>query len=439
MVIEEKLTEHSSYINEVTDLLIEGRHVSLKLQESLANGKMIQKLENLPDLVSKAHLFESLSMSETDVDSDEVEFLPVNRLIGKEEIGDVLKIVEEVLPTGQYTSGEYVNRFEEALKEYTRFSHCVTTSSGTTGLSIALLAAGVSAGDEVIMPSNSFAATENAVMSMGAHPVWVDIDQDTYCLDASKIPALITRKTKAILPVDLYGRQPDQQAIRKVADTYNLTVIEDGCQAIGSESLGEYSDLLVLSFNPYKNLGVCGKSGAILTNDKELSLQCKRLSYHGFSVGEKNVKETKYGFNARMDNFQAAIGLERFKYLTLNNFKRSLLAKRYIEKLNILEKEGKISLPENTYDHVWHLFSIRVHHNQRNSIKQRIQDNYKVQTDVYYPYLSHQQNISYLQNKRQSLSNTELVHSELLHLPLFPQFTLKEQDQVVEALRNELA
>ena len=170
-------------------------------------------------------------------------------------------------------------------------------------------------GAEVIIPANSFAATENMVLAAGATPVLVDIDPDTYNINPTKIEANINRKTRAIIPVHLYGRLADIDRIRDVADRFNLHIIADAAQCFGVSRLGEKCHASILSFNPFKNFGVCGKGGAIITKDNSFAERCHEIGYHGFSRDRKNFKVAPYGYNARMDNFQAAIALARFPFL----------------------------------------------------------------------------------------------------------------------------
>lgn len=367
-----------------------------------------------------------------------IEFMPVNRLISQDEVEKIIGVLKDVLPTGQFTSGPFSKKLEEVIGSYLNKKFVIATSSGTDALMVSLLSIGIQPGDEVIMPANSFAATENAVLAVGAKPIFVDIDQKSYCIDPSKIEEAITPKTKCILPVHLYGKQCEMKKIREIAGIYQLRVIEDACQAIGSSNLGEYGDIIVLSFNPYKNFGVCGKAGAIVTDNETLAIRCNQYSYHGFEIDKKNKKVLDFGFNSKIDNLQAAIGLERIKYLSYNNLKRVYLAQRYIRELKDLEDRGLIKLPMMTEDNVWHLFPIRVENGRRDELKNKLYQLYNIETDIYYPVLSHKQNTKWIKENdlQNNMFNTEQVHKEILHLPLHPNMMLEEQNFVLEGLFN---
>ncbi|WP_255285605.1 DegT/DnrJ/EryC1/StrS aminotransferase family protein, partial [Bacillus wiedmannii] len=367
-----------------------------------------------------------------------IEFMPVNRLISQDEVEKIIGVLKDVLLTGQFTSGPFSKKLEEVIGSYLNKKFVIATSSGTDALMVSLLSIGIQPGDEVIMPANSFAATENAVLGVGAKPIFVDIDQKSYCIDPSKIEEAITQKTKCILPVHLYGKQSEMKKIREIADIYQLRVIEDACQAIGSSNLGEYGDIIVLSFNPYKNFGVCGKAGAIVTDNETLAIRCNQYSYHGFEIDKKNKKVLDFGFNSKIDNLQAAIGLERIKYLSYNNLKRAYLAQRYIRDLKELEDRELIKLPKMTEDNVWHLFPIRVENGRRDELKNKLYQLYNIETDIYYPVLSHKQNTKRVKENdlQKNILNTEQVHKEILHLPLHPNMMLEEQNFVLEGLFN---
>lgn len=406
----------------------------LRVRASLANEKLREEIEKNKHIDMRA-MTELLSSSDGNGFS-KVSFLPKERLLSSEEKDALKSALVKSVDSSEFTSGGDVAVFESAISSFLAIRDTVAISSGTDAMVIALSALGVSHGDEVILPANSFSATENAVLAVGATPVFCDIAVGSYNIDADKIADLVTPATKAIIPVHLYGKAACMPKIKDVANEHGLKVIEDACQSIGMTGLGVYSDCAILSFNPVKNFGICGKGGAIVTNDDALSYRCQSLSYHGFIPGEKNVKLESYGFNSKLDNILACGALSILPYLSLNNLKRTILAKRYIEKLQPLEALGKVLLPRYEIDNVWHLFPVQVLGDT--SIKS-LTDFFKkknIDSEVYYPVLSHMQETSFAKNvkKTTQLATTELYHSRLIHLPLYQNFTQDEQDLVIEAM-----
>ena len=427
----ENMTCTSKQLFVLLNDLKEGKHAGeCRIDDTLANQKLKETLQQ-----DQFDLTANL-LNRMDSPPSRVDFMPLHRLITEEEVDDVIHAVKGVLPTGQFTSGSYVGVFEAEIAALLRKKHVMASSSGTDAMIVALKAAGIGQGDEVIMPANSFAATENAVLAAGGTPVFCDIDPVTFCMDPSELEACITLKTKCILPVHLYGKLPDMEAIAKIADKYGIPIIEDACQAIGVSDLGKNSLCSILSFNPYKNLGTCGKAGAIVTDDPSFASACMEYMYHGFELNQKNKKAADYGFNAKIDNLQAAIGLARMKHLSLNNLKRLYLADRYITHLQQYEDRGLIQLPQMTDDHVWHLFTIKMISGNRDQVKDMMLKFHNVQTDIYYPILSHHQNTPLVKAnyRHTSLPVTESVHKQMLQLPLYPGLTVEEQDKVMEAL-----
>ncbi|MET8030554.1 DegT/DnrJ/EryC1/StrS aminotransferase family protein [Streptomyces avermitilis] len=369
---------------------------------------------------------------------DPVPFLPKSRLWTRGEQRIAIERFARVVADGELTSGPAIAEFEDALAEFLAVPHAVATSSGTDALIIALRAVGVSHGDEVIMPANSFAATENAVWACGATPVLVDIDPVSHTLDPALVETAITPSTRAILPVHLYGRFADVPGLAEIARRHGLGLVEDACQAIGVTGVAQHSDAAALSFNPYKNFGLTGKAGAVVTRDGEIGASARRFAYHGFDPERKNVKEDAFGLNAKIDNSTAAVALGLLPRLTLNNYRRAFLAKRYIDALAELAADGTAILPAFTPDHAWHLFGVEVAvgREARAEIQERMRTIEAVETDIYYPVLTHRQQTP-LHRKHfahVALPLTERVHSRVLHLPLHNNLSLPEQDRVIEAL-----
>lgn len=433
--------------------IIDGKSNSLfKLLKSIykkERGKL-EILNNMNNLKLKEKILEGGHLKPIiDIEKDifinifnggKVSFLPMDRLLSQEEKINIIKELSNVIESGQFTSGPYTEKFEREMTNFLDAKFTILCSSGTDAMKIALTSLGIGFGDEVIMPANSFAATENAVLACGVIPVLADVNLEDYNIDPDKIEEKISSRTKGILPVHLYGKLAKMQKIKEIADRHGLKVIEDACQAIGVSGVGKYSDCAILSFNPFKNFGVCGKAGAIITDSDLLAKKCCSVAYHGFEIGKKNVKSEAYGFNSRIDNFQSAAGLVRLPFLSLNNFKRLYLAKRYIDNLGELMRQGKILLPEFSADNSWHLFPIQIISGAcRDEVKRMLSES-NIETDIYYPVLTHHQRTPLKEKyfNKVSLENTELTHKRLLNIPLYNNLTLREQDIIIEGLYRVL-
>lgn len=372
--------------------------------------------------------------------TDPVPFLPRTRLLTPDEQRTAVERFARAVADGALTSGPAAAEFEDALAEFLTVPHAVATSSGTDALIIALRAVGVGPGDEVILPANSFAATENAVWACDATPVLVDIDPERLTLDPALVEAAVTPRTRAILPVHLYGRLADMTALAEIARHHGLHIVEDACQAIGVTGVGQHSDAAVLSFNPYKNFGLTGKAGAVVTRDGEIAEAARKLAYHGFDPERKNVKQDLFGLNAKIDNSTAAVAMGLLPRLTLNNYRRAFLAKRYLDGLADLAASGLAALPDFTPDHAWHLFGVRTTTGtaDRDEIRRHLRTTGAVETDVYYPVLTHRQQTPMHRKHfaHLTLPLTEQAHATVFHLPLHNQMSLSEQDRVIEALHD---
>lgn len=367
-----------------------------------------------------------------------VPFLPKTRLLSPAEQRTATGLFAAVLATGDLTSGPAVADFEDALADFLGVPEVVATSSGTDALIIALRGVGIGHGDEVIMPANSFAATENAVLACGAVPVLVDIEPGGHNLDPALVPAAIGPRTKAILPVHLHGKLADVARLRSIAREHGLSMVEDACQAIGVTGVGQYSDAAVLSFNPYKNFGLTGKAGAVVTRDGELGDRLRRLAYHGFDPARKNVKQADYGFNAKIDNAMAAVAMGLLPGLTLNSYRRAFLAKRYLDALADLRSGGAVVLPEFVPDHAWHLFTVKVTAGRRtrDAVREHMRSAGSVETDVYYPVLTHRQDTPARRSlfAHTALPRTEHANETVFQLPLHNNLSVTEQDRVIGAV-----
>ncbi|MCM4078714.1 DegT/DnrJ/EryC1/StrS family aminotransferase [Paractinoplanes hotanensis] len=365
-----------------------------------------------------------------------VTFEDPQRLLSKAEQRAAVEAFQQIALQGHFTSGPHVARFEQALADFSGLPWAIGTSSGTDGLVIALRALGLTPGDEVVIPANSFAATENAILACGGVPVLADICGDGPTLAPADLAAKITPRTKAVVPVHLYGELARMEEIAAVAREHGIAIVEDACQAVGVTGVGVYSDAAILSFNPHKNFGLCGKAGAILTENADIAALCRMIGYHGFRPGGKNVKQVSFGLNAGIDNMHAAIGLALFPHLTLNNFRRTLLAKRYTEALFPLQEAGAIRLPAFAPTSSWHLFPIQALRSGRDELARLLSARWNVEAAVFYPVLTHQQDTPLLRTTFAgvSLPRTELFSARQLCLPLFQHMSLAEQDRVIAAV-----
>lgn len=250
---------------------------------------------------------------------------------------EIKQRIDSVLEHGQYIMGPEVNELELLLAQYTGAKHCITVSSGTDALMISLMALGIKAGDEVITTPFTFVATAEMIVILGAKPVFVDIEPDTCNINASLIEAAITEKTKAIMPVSLYGQPADMDEINAVAAKYDLPVIEDAAQSFGATYKGKKSCNLstigCTSFFPSKPLGCYGDGGAIFTNNEELAIACREIRVHGQS---KRYVHTRIGLGGRMDTIQCAVVLAKFERFKLEIIERSQIGNKYNEMLDAI-------------------------------------------------------------------------------------------------------
>jgi dTDP-4-amino-4,6-dideoxygalactose transaminase len=339
--------------------------------------------------------------------------------------------IKRVLESGWYILGEEVDVFEREYASYCEASYCVGLANGLDALHLALLALGVGAGDEVIVPSNTYIATWLAVSQCGAVPIPVEPDEVTYNINPVQIEAAITSRTKVILPVHLYGQPADMDAILAIARKYGLKVLEDGAQAHGArykgKRVGAYGDVVAWSFYPGKNLGAYGDGGAITTDDPEIADRIRVLRNYGSRV--KYVNEVR-GFNSRLDPIQAAVLRVKLQYLDRGNEARKRVAAQYLVGL----ADSGLILPyvPNWAEPVWHLFVVRS--DDRKKLQQGL-NQLGIGTLIHYPIPPHLQaaysNLSFIKG---SLPIAEIIHDEILSLPMFPQMTSTQVLTVLEGV-----
>jgi len=344
--------------------------------------------------------------------------------------------IAEVLDTSAFAGGPMVARFEEEFAAFCNARHAVGVGSGTEALWLCLLALGVGPGDEVITVPNTFMATAEAITYCGAQPVFVDVDPTFHTMDPDLLEAAITPRTKAIIPVHLYGQTADLDPILALAWKHGLPVVEDACQAHGAEYKGRKAGTLGIagcfSFYPGKNLGALGEAGAIITEDPDLLYKVQTLREHG---QPRKYHHSMIGWNARMDGIQAAALRVKLKHLARWNTQRRSHARQYHELLADLEN---IVLPVEApfARHVFHLYPVRVP-NRDAFLKEMAE--LGVACGVHYPVPVHRQAAyHHLELGAGSFPVSERAAQELLSLPMFPELTLPQIEKVALSLREVL-
>ncbi len=348
----------------------------------------------------------------------------------KEEIDAA---IARVLADSAFVLGREVEAFEATFAEYVGAKFCVGVNSGTAAIQLAVMAAGLDAGDEVIVPANSFFATAEAVSTAGANPVFVDADPLSYTIDVAAIEAAITPRTRAIIPVHLYGQAADLDAILDIAERHNLVVIEDAAQAHGAEYKGRRVGALGLagcfSFYPGKNLGAYGEGGAVVTNDATLARRVRLLRDHG---SERKYVHEIIGYNFRLEGIQGAVLNVKLRHLDHWNALRREHAGRYTELL----QGSNLILPRESMDtrHVYHLYVVQS--KAREQLQKSLSDA-GVQTGIHYPVPIHlQPAYSSLHHKTGDFPQAEEQAQRVISLPMFPELTNEQIEMVVQACRQ---
>ncbi|MBR8835670.1 MAG: DegT/DnrJ/EryC1/StrS family aminotransferase [Stigonema ocellatum SAG 48.90 = DSM 106950] len=352
---------------------------------------------------------------------------------------EIEKNICAVMADGRYIMGPQVKEFEAQFAQYLGCDQVVSCNSGTDALHLALRALNIGPGDEVITVPFTFIATTEAIGIVGATPVFVDVDLNTYNIDVNLIEEKITERTKAILPVHLYGRPCDMTAIMAIARKYNLKVVEDCAQATGAmwsgKKVGTIGDVGCFSFFPTKNLGCFGDGGAIATSDPVIAERVEYLRRHG---GKVKYHHEELGVNSRLDTLQATVLLVKLPYIDQWNAARAVIADYYIN--HLAEVKG-IVLPTDVVSgvSVWNQFTIRVLEGQRERLQKLLKEK-GVGTMVYYPIPLHLQKVhADLGYSLGSLPISEKLSHEVLSLPMFPELTVAAQEVITEALSQALA
>jgi dTDP-4-amino-4,6-dideoxygalactose transaminase len=343
----------------------------------------------------------------------------------------------EALRRGDYILGSDVAAFEEEFASFCGVAHAVGVDSGTSGLELALRARGVGPGDEVITVANTFIATTFAISHCGATPVLVDAEPVTYNIDPSLIEAAITPRTKAIMPVHLYGQPADMDAIMAIAQSHGLAVIEDACQAhgarIGERRVGSFGDAAAFSFYPGKNLGAQGDGGMVVTNDDALAARLRSLRNYG--APKDKYRSEEIGYNRRLDTLQAAMLRVKLRHLDNWNEARRWHAARYHEALSGLDVVRPVA--RAGIEHVWHLYVVRVA--DRDAVRDRLND-LGIDTGIHYPVPLHfQPAYAHLGYAAGSFPVTEAYADQIVSLPMYPELPGEAITRVAEALGEAIA
>jgi dTDP-4-amino-4,6-dideoxygalactose transaminase len=349
---------------------------------------------------------------------------------------DLLKIWEETLENGAFVGGLAVEKFEKAFAEFCGVQHAIGVGNGTDALTLALAALDIGAGDEVILPANSFVATAEAVVRAGATPVFVDVDPHTYNIDANQIEDHITTRTRALIPVHLYGQPADMDPILDIAGRFDLRVIEDAAQAHGARyrgrRVGSIGDVACFSFYPAKNLGACGDGGAIVTNDSRIADAVGKLRDHG---GLRKYEHDLIGYNSRLDAIQAAVLELKLARLEERNAMRRQNAKSYSALLCGLD--GIVTPFKLAYvESVYHLYVIRLERGAREDLQSFLAAN-DVQTGIHYPAPIHR-TPAFEHFNAQCCPVAERNSQQILSLPMYPELE-REQIEYIAALIEEHA
>ena len=351
---------------------------------------------------------------------------------------EIDKNIQTVLESGQYVMGPMLKKFEGELAAYHGTKFAIGTGNGTDSIWLALMALGIGPGDEVITHPNTFFATAEAIWISGATAVFVDCDPRTKCIDPAKIEAAITPKTKAIIPVHLYGQCANMAAIKKIADKHKLKIIEDNAQAIGAKGpnfkIAELSDAASTSFIIQKNLGTFGDSGALVTNNPDIDAKVRKLRNHGSNA--RNVHS--FGFNSRLDDLHAGILSAKLKHIDEYDDQRRKWAARYTAGLKgCTTFDLPVELPG--YRHVFHLYVIET---RRPEWRDQLVDHLVkqgVDAKTHYSIAIHQQaGFPWGKGARivGSVANAERNAATCVSLPMFPELTAEEVDYVIEAVKS---
>ncbi len=345
---------------------------------------------------------------------------------------EINKSITSTLDSGKYILGDNLNKFQIEFASYIGTKYSVGVASGTDAIFMSLKVLNIGRGDEVITVSHTATATVSAIVATGATPILVDINKDDFCMNLEHLDKSITKKTKAIIPVHLYGQMVNMKKLIKISKKYKIDIIEDSSQSHGAsydnKKSGSFGKLSCFSFYPTKNLGCYGDGGAITTNSKSLYNKLLMMREYGWKPKFNSIS---YGLNSRLDEIHASVLRIKLKKLDNFNYKRIKLADKYFNEI----KNKKIILPKinNLNKHVFHLFVIRT--NKRDMLKKYLEKN-KIITGIQYPIPIHKQKYFSKIVKFNKLTNTEIISNEILSLPIYPSLKIKYINKVIQILNK---
>ena len=351
--------------------------------------------------------------------------------------------INDVLSSTQFINGEHVKSFQNELAAYLDVKHVIACANGTDALQISMMALGLKPGDEIITPSFTYIATTEVIGLLGLKPVFVDCNPENFNISVDEVEKAITKKTKAIVPVHLFGQSSDMKSITSLAKKYNLFVIEDNAQAIGSDYLGfnqpqktgTIGNIGCTSFFPSKNLGCFGDGGAMMTNDDELAKKLRMIANHGQS---KRYYHDIVGCNSRLDNIQAAVLRIKLKELDQYILNRQKAANYYDQNLKDLDQ---LTLPFRNLDsnHVFHQYTLKLDDSiVRDELIQYLADK-NIPAMVYYPVPAHRQKMfSKIPNSCGNMKVTNWLSSRVFSLPMHTELSTLQQDYIIENISNFL-
>ena len=349
------------------------------------------------------------------------------------------KAINDVLSSTQFINGEHVKSFQKELANYLGVKHVITCANGTDALQISMMALGLKPGDEVITPSFTYIATAEVIGLLGLKPVFVDCDPKTFNISVEEVEKAITKKTKAIVPVHLFGQSSDMKSIMNLAKKHDLFVIEDNAQAIGSDYLGfnkpqktgTIGNIGCTSFFPSKNLGCYGDGGAMMTNDDELAEKLRMIANHGQS---KRYYHDMVGCNSRLDNIQAAVLRIKLKELDQYIQNRQKAANYYDQNLKEL---NQLTLPYRSMEsnHVFHQYTLKLNENIKRDELIEFLANKNIPAMVYYPVPAHHQKMfSEIPNSHTNMKVTNELSSRVFSLPMHTELSSLQQDFIIDNL-----